>query len=347
MKVGLVSYFWFTTIKNAKYQPMSKVKKDIQKSDTPKQKYQVANWSEYNNALKNRGNITLYFSDEVIENWYSDVPAQKGAQYVYSDLCIEACMMVKSLFKLPYRQLEGMLTSLLELMKIDHLQVPSYTQICRRVETLEITPFNIPPGGAIIVAIDSTGIKIYGEGEWKVRKHGVSKRRTWRKLHLGVDPKTGFVHCHTLTLNDVDDGSQLEELIDQVEAPIKEATLDGAYDFEHCWDMLIARGITPIIPPRKNAVEWYLKEPGDYPEYPRNAIIERIDQTDRETWKKESGYHQRSLSETAMFRYKTIFGPIFFSRIFEKQSVENDIKIKMLNIMTAQGMPNSKPRKAA
>jgi len=305
------------------------------------------NWSEYNDALKNRGNITLYFSDEAIENWYSDLAAQKGAQYIYSDLCIEACMMVKCLFKLPYRQLEGMLTSLLTLMKIDHLKVPSYTQICRRVTTLEITPFNIPPGGCITIAIDSTGIKIYGEGEWKVRKHGVSKRRTWRKLHLGVDPKTGFVHCHTLTLNDVDDGSQLEELIDQVEAPIKETTLDGAYDFEHCWDSLISRGVNPIIPPRKNAVEWYIEEPGDNPNFPRNAIIDRIDQTDRKTWKKESGYHQRSLSETAMFRYKTIFGTMFFSRIFQKQGVENDIKIKMLNIMTAQGMPDTEPRKAA
>lgn len=176
---------------------------------------------------------------------------------------------------------------------------------------------------------------------------GVSKRRTWRKLHIGVDPKTSFVYCHTLTLNNVDDGSQLEELIDQVEAPIEEATLDGAYDFEHCWDTLIDRGIRPIIPPRKNAVEWYNIEPGDNPDFPKNAIIERIDQTNRKTWKKESGYHQRSLSETAMFRYKTIFGPMFFSRLFQKQSIENDIKIKMLNIMTAQGMPNSKPRKAA
>ncbi|MEM8569105.1 MAG: IS5 family transposase [Bacteroidota bacterium] len=326
---------------------MSKVKKDLQKSDSPKQKYQIMNWSAYNNALKNRGNITLYFSDQAIANWYSDLPAQKGAQFIYSDLCMEACMMIKCLFKLPYRQLEGMLTSLLKLMHIDHLEVPSYTQICRRVTTLDSKPFHIPTEGPICMAIDSTGIKIYGEGEWKVRKHGVSKRRTWRKLHLGVDPKTGFVHCHTLTLNDKDDGSQLTELLDQVEVPVREVVLDGAYDQEACWDEVIERGAIPIIPPRSNAVEWYLNEPGDYPEYPRNAVINRIEQTDRATWKKESGYHQRSLAETAMFRYKTIFGPMLFSRIFEKQEVENDIKIKMLNIMTAQGMPHSIPRKRA
>ena len=232
-------------------------------------------------------------------------------------------------------------------MQLSSLEVPSYTQICRRVKTLSIKPFAIPESGPVTIAIDSTGVKIYGEGEWKVRKHGVSKRRTWRKLHLGVDPETGYVHCHTLTLNDVDDGSQLDDLLDQVEAPIKEATLDGAYDHEHCWDSLIDRGITPIIPPRKNAVEWFENEPGDLPDYPRNVAINRIAQTDRKTWKEESGYHQRSLSETAMFRYKTIFGPTFFSRSFEKQQVENDIKIKMMNIMTAQGMPDSIVKKAA
>ena len=326
---------------------MSKVNKDGHKATAPKKKYQVMNWPEYNKALKDRGNITLYFSSEAIENWYSDLAPQKGAQYVYSDLCIEVCLMVKSLFKLAYRQLEGMIESLLKLMDLDALKAPSYTQICRRASELEITPFHIPTGGLLTIAIDSTGIKVHGEGEWKVRKHGVSKRRTWRKLHLGVDPETNYIHCHCLTLNDVDDGSQLEGLIDQVEEAVEEVTLDGAYDHVKCWDELIKRGIDPIIPPRKDAVEWYLEEPGDLADYPRNAILKRIDQTDRATWKEESGYHRRSLSETAMFRYKTIHGPMFFSRKFEKQKVENEVKIKMLNIMTAQGMPVSKPRKVA
>ncbi|MEO1255691.1 MAG: IS5 family transposase, partial [Bacteroidota bacterium] len=330
-----------------KYQSMTKVNQELHKSDTPKVKYQVTNWSSYNNALKNRGNITLYLSDDVYPNWYSDLPALRGGQQLYSDLCIESLMMIKCLFKLPYRQLEGFTLSLFKLMQVEDLKVPCYSQICRRAKELEISSAIIPTKGSIVIAIDSTGVKVYGEGEWKVRKHGVSKRRTWRKLHLGVDPATNFIHCHTLTLNDVDDGSQLDELIDQVVCPIKEATLDGAYDFEHCWDSLIEKGIRPIIPPRSNAVEWYLERPGDYPQYPRNAILKEIEKSDRKTWKKNSGYHQRSLSETAMFRYKTLHGPTFFSRSFHKQKVENDIKIKMLNIMTAQGMPNTIPRKTA
>ena len=182
--------------------------------------------------------------------------------------------------------------------------------------------------GSIVIAIDSTGLKIFGEGESKVRKHGFSKRRTWRKLHLGVDPKTGFIHCHTLTLYDIDDGSQLGDMLDQVEIEITHACLDEAYDHEDCWDNLIQRHINPIIPPRDNAVEWYLEQPGDFPEYPRNDAFDRIDQIGKKEWKKEKGYHQRSLSETAMFRFKTIHSNKLYSRIFDKQKIENNIKSK-------------------
>ncbi len=326
---------------------MSKIKKDTQSSDKSKVKYQVLNWSSYNEALVRRGDITIYFSDEVLDQWYSDLPAQRGAQPVYSDLCIETLLMIKVVFKLAYRQTQGFANSLLRLMDLSDLNVPSYTQLCRRAATLEVVPYQIPQNGSIVIAIDSTGLKIYGEGEWKVRKHGYSKRRTWRKLHLGVDSKTGFIHCHTLTLNDVDDGSQLEDLLDQVETEVTDACLDGAYDHEDCWDDLIGRKINPIIPPRENAVEWYLEELGDFPEYPRNAAITRIDQIGKKEWKKEVGYHRRSLSETAMFRYKTIHGNKLYSRIFNRQEIENSIKIKTLNIMTAQGMPISKPIKVA
>lgn len=326
---------------------MSKVKKEVQTNDSQKEKYQILNWREYNKALVNRGDITIYFNEEVQENWYSDAPNQRGAQEEYSDLCIETLLMLKVVFKLGYRQTQGFTQSLLRLMAIKDLKTPSYSQICRRAASLEIAPYAIPNKGPIVIAIDSTGLKIYGEGEWKVRKHGYSKRRTWRKLHLGVDTQTGFIHCHTMTLNDIDDGSQLESLLDQLDTDIETVCLDGAYDHEDCWDELIERKINPIIPPRENAVPWYLEEPGDYPDYPRNVAITRIGETGRKAWKKEIGYHQRSLSETAMFRYKTIHGSQLYSRKVESQKVETGIKIKALNTMTAQGMPISKPRKTA
>lgn len=326
---------------------MSKIKKDTPNSDNSKVKYQTLNWSAYNQSLVNRGDITIYFSDEALSNWYSDLPPQRGAQLIYSDLCIETFLMVKVVFKLAYRQAQGFGKSLLRLMDLPDLDVPCYTQLCRRAATLDVATYQVPQNGPIVITIDSTGLKIFGEGEWKVRKHGYSKRRTWRKLHLGVDPKTGFIHCHILTLNHVDDGSQLQQLLDQVEADITDACLDGAYDHEDCWDDLIRKNINPIIPPRDNAVEWYHEKLGDFPEYPRNAAILRIEQIGKKEWKNEVGYHQRSLSETAMFRYKIIHGGKLYSRRFDNQKIENNIKIKALNIMTAQGMPISKPIKVA
>lgn len=345
-RAGFV-YLVFAQLNLQTHQPMSKVKKDNHTSDKPKEKYQVLNWSAYNKALINRGDITIYFGDEVTDKWYSDLPNQRGAQPVYSDLCIETLLTFKVVFKLAYRQTQGFSQSLLKLMGIEDLEIPSYTQICRRAKALDIAVYQIPRSGPIVIAIDSTGLKIYGEGEWKVRKHGYSKRRTWRKLHLGVDPKTGFIHCHTLTLNDVDDGSQLEELVDQVEAEVTDVCLDGAYDHVECWDGLIDRDINPIIPPRSNAIEWYEEVPDDIPDYPRNVAVNRMNEIGIKEWKVETGYHRRSLSETEMFRYKTIHGDRLYSRKFSSQKTENDIKIKVLNIMTAQGMPVAKPRRVA
>ena len=212
---------------------------------------------------------------------------------------------------------------------------------------MEIAPFAIPENGSITIAIDSTGVKVYGEGEWKCRKHGWSKRRTWRKLHLGVDPETNFIHCHTTTTNAESDESQIDDLLDQVEGIVEDVCLDGAYDAKNCYDFLLERGINPVIPPQQNAIKWYREESGDWQEHPRNVAIERIAQIGRAEWKKEVSYHRRSLSETAMFRYKTIFGGKLYSRKVGNQGQENRLKIKALNQMTAHGMPVSKPQTVA
>lgn len=332
--------------KNQSIQPMSKIKKDDRFEAKDKQKYSITNWSEYNKALENRGNITFLISEEVIDHWYSDEPLQRGAQEKYSDTCIETIMVFKTVFRLAYRQARGFTLGILNLMNLDHLDVPSFTQVNRRFHAMDIIPFDIPKSGSVTIAIDSTGVKVYGEGEWKCRKHGWSKRRTWRKLHLGVDPETGFIHCHTTTTNSESDESQVDDLLDQIEAEVDEVYLDGAYDAQTCYDGLLERGIYPVIPPPRNAVRWYWKEPGDADDYPRNQHIERIDEIGRVEWKKEIGYHRRSLSETAMFRYKVIFGSQHYSRSLETQIQENKMKIKALNQMTAHGMPISQPKAA-
>ncbi len=314
-------------------------KRDRHSGET-KDKYRIINWPAYNKSLEQRGRLSIYICEDVCQTWYDDGPLQRGAQFKYSDPSIETILLVKSVFKQAYRQVIGLMKNIFELMKLD-LQVPSYTQVCRRAKHLEVASYKVPKQGGLVIAIDSTGLKVYGEGEWKVRKHGYSKRRTWRKLHLGVDPSTGFIHCSTLTENDIDDGSQLEPLLKQLDQKVEVLMADGAYDHKKCWDFLEEGQIWGIIPPRKNAQLWP-EELSDKPMVnQRNRIIEEVKETNLKEWKRKSGYHQRSLSETAMFRYKTIFGEGLFSRCTNRQITESKIKIKALNIMTAKGMPES------
>jgi len=315
---------------------MSKVTKPSEQE--PKDQYKIVNWSAYNKALKNRGSLTIWISADCQEWWYDDGPVQRGAQYEYSDRCMECLLTLKVVFKLAYRQTEGFAESLLELLGLD-IVVPSYTQINRRARDIELD-WNIPTSGSIHLAFDSTGLKVFGEGEWKVRKHGVSKRRRWRKLHLGVDEKTGMIHAISLTKNNVDDASQVKDMLEQVDAEVDTLSADGAYDKAKCWNALMAHHIEGLIPPQKNAVYWEDKH-GNLLDHPRNRILKSIEKQGRAQWKKQSGYHRRSLSETAMFRFKTIFGNKLYSQTFDRQQIEAQIKIKALNVMTAQGMPIS------
>ena len=313
---------------------MSKVAKSIE--NTPKDQYQIRNWSSYNTALKNRGSLTLWIDEDCPEWWYDDGPVQRGGQYEYSDKCIECLLILKVVFGLAYRQTQGFAESILELLGLE-VVTPSYSQINRRARDLAID-LKVPSSGSIHLVADSTGLKVFGEGEWKVRKHGYTKRRTWRKLHLGVDEATGMIHAVCLTKNDVDDAAQVEDMLDQVEVPVDTFSGDGAYDKSKCWELMIEHLIKPNIPPQENAVYW-LDENGDMLDHPRNQILAHIDLFGRKAWKRNCGYHRRSLSETAMFRFKTIFGNKLYARNFKQQQVEAQIKTKSLNVMTAQGMP--------
>ena len=289
-----------------------------------------------------RGDITIWIDEQVVKSWYYKGPDQQGAQYVYSDECIECLLGIKVVFKLPYRQLEGFAGSLIKLMGID-VAMPCYTQICRRAADLEVD-IEVPKSKVpIYIVIDSTGLKVYGEGEWKTRKHGISKRRTWRKLHLGIDEKTGLIHAQVLTENGKGDGDaqQVEDMLKQVKSPIDKFSGDGAYDTYEIWELLKEMEIEGIIPPQENAIYW-VDEFDELIDLDRNKILEKIDKIGRKKWKKFSNYHRRSLSETAMMRFKLIFGPTLYSRIFEKQKVEAAIKVKCLNKMTRIGMPISK-----
>jgi len=319
---------------------MTKLKQTATKT-TEKKKYKVTNWSAYNKGLKQRGSLEIWLDIDIIDEWSYSGDKQQGGQFKFSDSCIRTLLQLKVVYKLPYRQLEGFANSILQLMNIDY-KSPSYTQLCRRAKSLEVDIEAPKTKGKIYLVVDSTGLKVYGEGEWKARKHGVSKRRTWRKLHLGVDEKTGIIHSAILTENGKGDGDaqQVKKLLEQTDAEIDKFSGDGAYDTYEVWSMLQELGIEGVIPPQKNANYWEDSD-GNLLDIKRNDILKEIDRTSRQEWKKKSGYHRRSLSETAMMRYKTIFGSTLYSRIIEKQKTENLIKISCLNKMTRTGMPSS------
>ena len=343
MKNDQVLYFKVTKLKKHKLlDHMTKVKHNTTGIKTAKKKkYKITNWSAYNKSLTQRGSLEIWLDTDIIDNWRYSGPKYQGGQFEFSDSCIICLLQLKAVYKLPYRQLEGFINSILRMMNIDY-KSPSYSQICRRAKSLEVDIDARKPMGKIYLVVDSTGLKVYGEGEWKTRKHGVSKRRTWRKLHVGVDEKTGIIHSAILTKNGKGNGDaqQTKKLLDQTEANIDKFSGDGAYDTYEVWSLLKELGIEGIIPPQENAVYWEDSD-GNLLDLKRNDILKEIDQTSRKEWKKKSGYHRRSLSETAMMRYKTILGATLYSRIFEKQKTENLIKIKCLNKMTRIGMPNS------
>ena len=304
-----------------------------------KAKYRVRNWAKYNDSLKQRGSITLWIDEDVIRAWQPDpeAPKKRGGQPVYTDGAIECLLTVKAVFHLAYRQTEGFAGSISALLKVT-LPIPDYTTLNRRAKGLKVClPAN--EKGPLHLVLDSTGLKVYGEGEWKVRKHGYSKRRTWRKLHLAVDEATGEVEAVVLTEARVDDAAVTAELLGQTKAKVEQLSADGAYDKEKVYQAARDKQVDKItIPPRRDAVLWADTSPTPHP---RNANLRRVWAVGRKTWKEESGYHRRSLAETAMFRFKTIFGDHLAAREEQRQKTEARIKSAALNRMTRLGMPES------
>jgi hypothetical protein len=300
--------------------------------------YRIRNWGQYNDALVRRGSITLWVDQDTLGAWRYQGPARRGAQFEYSDLAIQCLLTLRSVYHLTLRATEGFARSLFEVMQVD-LTVPDYTTLCRRAATVRIT---LPKKatGPLHLVLDSTGLKVYGEGEWKVRQHGYSKRRTWLKLHLAVDPQTHEIQAAMVTDPGVTDAETVPALLDQVENPIERAAADGAYDRQEVYDALGRRSARAVVPPRRDAK---IKRHGNTsgPRLDRDENLRRIRQVGRSGWEEESGYHERSLVETAMFRMKTIFGAGVASRTPARQATEAGIRCRALNIMTHQGMPKS------
>jgi IS5 family transposase len=305
---------------------------------SPKPIYRIRNWKQYNDALVRRGSITLWVDPATLEAWHHQGPARRGAQFRYSDTAIECVLTLRSVYHLPLRATEGFARSIFGLMGLD-LDVPDYTTLCRRAKTLQIT---LPKkaDGPLHLVIDSTGLKVYGEGEWKVRQHGYSRRRTWIKLHLAIDPGSHEIRAAMVSEPGVTDAEAVPDLLGQEQGPVEAVEADGAYDRQEVYDELQRRGARAVIPPRRDAkIRRHGNRAG--PRLARDENLRRIRKIGRAAWKEESGYHRRSLGETAMFRMKTIFGSGVASRKPEQQAKEVGIRCRALNIMTHQGMPVS------
>jgi len=312
-------------------------------------RYRIENWSAYNRSLVARGSLTVWMSEEAVERWRYRGPTRAGGQYQYSDFAIESCLRLRLVYHLALRQTQGFVSSLLDLLQVE-LSVPDYSTLSRRAAGLEITLRERTPeeDEAQHVVLDSTGLKVYGEGEWKRKKHGSAKRRTWRKVHLSVNPKTGEITATTLTENSAHDSSQTEPLLEEAEengGPLERVGTDGAYDTWASYDTIEAHGATPVIPPQRNAK---IRQHGNCkaPPLPRDEAIRFIRRHGRAKWKRESGYHARSRAESAFSRFKRLIGRRVRAHRLEHQQVEVRLGVQILNHMAALGMPQSVPATA-
>lgn len=300
----------------------------------------IRNWSEYNAGLKRRGSLTFWLEEAVLDAWYNPtLSGKRGASNDYSDLAIATFITLKSVYQQAGRQTQGLLESLFELMAIN-LSVPDHSTVSRRMGRLEVTLPVVPKDRAVHVVVDSTGIKVYGEGEWKTRQHGISKRRTWRKLHLGVDEATGEIVAAVVTPNNVHDGEVLGELLEQIEGEVEQVSADGAYDHRHCYQEIRERDAKAVIPPRKDARIW---QHGNCaaPPHPRDENLRYIRKHGRKKWKRDAHYHRRSIAETTMFRLKAAFGGRVRYRNFDNQGVELLLQCAALNRMIQVAKPDS------
>lgn len=291
-------------------------------------KYKTTNWSTYNDSLKRRGSLSIWFDPQMV--WIPPPTGKRGRRQQFSDASIQACLTLKVLFGMPLRQTTGFVESLLKLVGLSW-EVPDFSTLCRRQKTLNV---NLPyrsGTGPLNLLIDSTGIKAEGEGEWNARKHGGPKRRIWRKIHIGIDEETLEVRAVEVTTSNIGDAPMLPELLKQVpsDQDIGSVTADGAYDTRKCHDAIAERNAKPWKPTSNGAIA-------------RNQAVEASRYLGRTLWRRWSGYHRRSRVETKMHCVKRL-GQSLMARDFDRQVAEIQIRIAVLNRYTALGIPVTEP----
>jgi hypothetical protein len=305
----------------------------------PKQRYRVTNWAEYDASLRQRGSLTVWLSEEAIAAWRAEPRRTRGGQPHYSTLAIRTALTLRAEFRLALRQTEGLIGSILQLLGLD-LAVPDHSTLNRRAETLEVPKSSPSSRGPVPLLVDSRGLRLCGPGEWLVEKHGTQRRRSWRKLHIGIDAETGQILASELTTSDVNDASQVEPLLDQIAGPLASFTGDGAYDQAGVYGTITKSHpeAEVIVPPRSTAV---LNEDGEAAPTQRDWHLQSIADHGRMGWQKRSGYTRRALVETSISRFKRVIGDALRSQTDQRRATEVAIAISALNRMFGLGRPKS------
>ena len=306
----------------------------------PKQKYKVTNWAAYDASLRQRGSLTIWFTDEAIEAWRAEPRTTRGGQPWYSALAILTALTLRAVFHLALRQTEGLIGSIIHLLGLA-LAVPDHTTLCRRAGTLDVPrPRSRSDGEPVHLLVDSTGLKLCGSGEWLLEKHGTKTRRSWRKLHIGMDADSGQIVAAALTTKEVDDGTEIGPLLDQVSASVTSFTGDGAYDQESVSAAVAERHpeAAVIVPPRSTAVPSATAETAPTQ---RDRHLQFIAEHGRAAWQKASGYTKRARAEATIGRVKQVIGDGLRSRTDQRRVTEVGVAVHALNRMVELGRPIS------
>ena len=339
----------------------------MRKKPQGKARYRLRNWREYNTALVHRGSLTLWCDPAAVAAWVArDRSGRRGRPRTYSAAAIRCMGTLQQVFHLPLRATVGFVRSLLTLLGHAELPVAHPATLCRRRRTLALVlPVSVPRGPLHLV-VDTTGLKVYGEGEWKVRQHGWAKHRRWIKLHLGVDAATQELRAVGVTAADVADHAFFPTLLAAEHAALAQVTGDGVYASRACYAAVAARPEQPraVFPPPRERRRGRLARPRrdpptssrrytkytlhpwqhgncGAPPLARDEHVRRIRQVGRRRWKQEVGYHQRSLTETAVSRVKQLFGAGVAARSLAAQTAIVALRAAALNRMTQLGMPDS------
>ena len=300
----------------------------------PRQRQRVTNWpTEYDAALRRRGSLTVWVTDEAIAAWQAEPRTTWGGQPRCSQLAIATALTLRTVFRLGLRQTEGLIGSVIGLLGLD-LAVPDHSTLSRRVEKLEVvrSPCSTAP---VHLLVDSTGLKLCGAGEWLVEKHSTARRRSWRKLHIGVDADTGQILATALTTNDVDDAWQVSALLDQIDSSIASFVGDGAYDQEAVYTDVTARHPEArlVVPPRATAV---LSSVSQSAPTQRDRHLLAIAGNGR-MQAEDSGYNTRAKIEASIGRYKQVIGDGLRFRRDNRRTTEVAIAVTVMNRMLKLG----------